>query len=133
MHPHYSWRNLALASGEKVYSYQFTKENGFHGTYHAGELIYAYGNVEKDPHSYRYDESDVELSRIMNSYWVNFAKTGNPNGENLPIWNEFSNEDNQIMELGKNVGPIKDPYHDLYPIIDEYIDYRLAHPKAEKI
>lgn len=128
MHPHYSWRNLAIDSGVKVYSYQFTKENGFHGTYHAGELIYAYGNVEKDSHSYRYDESDVKLSKIMNSYWVNFAKNGNPNGENLNVWDEFSKDDGLIMELGENVGPIKDPYLDLYPIIDEYIDYRLAHP-----
>lgn len=130
MHPHYSWRNLAVDNGEKVYSYQFTKENGFHGSYHAGELIYAYGNVKKSPYSYRYDQSDIELSNMMNSYWINFVKTGNPNGEGLPVWNEYSKADNNLLEFGKNVGPIKDPYVDLYPIIDEFIDYKIANPDA---
>ena len=129
MHPHYSWRNLASDAGDTVYSYQFTKENGFHGTYHAGELIYAYGNVKRSPYSYRYNDSDKLLSETMNSYWINFVKTGNPNGDDLPLWSEYDKTENNLMELGENVGPIKDPYLDLYPIIDEYIDYRIANPK----
>ena len=131
MHPHYSWRNMALNSGKTVYSYQFTKENGFYGTYHSGELIYAYGNVKRSPYSYRYNQSDIDLSETMLNYWVNFVKTGNPNGDNLPKWDEFDSSKNMIMELGENVGPIKDPYTDLYPIIDEFIDYRLANPVVE--
>ena len=129
MHPHYSWTNMAIDAGVNVYRYQFTKENGFYGTYHSGELIYAYGNVENSPYKYRYNESDVALSRTMLSYWTNFAKTGNPNGENLPEWNLFDKNENKIMELGFNVAPIKDPYTELYPIIDDFIDYQIAHPE----
>ena len=128
MHPHYSWTNTAIDAGVDVYRYQFTKENGFYGAYHSGELIYAYGNVEKSPYKYRYNDSDVALSKTMLSYWTNFAKTGNPNGENLPEWNLFDKDENKIMELGSNVGPIKDPYTELYPIIDSFIDYQIAHP-----
>ena len=126
MHPHYSWTNMAIDAGVNVYRYQFTKENGFYGTYHSGELIYCYGNVEKSPYDYRYDSSDAILSKTMMSYWTNFAKTGNPNGENLPIWDLFNKEENKIMELGSNVGPINDPYTELYPIIDSWIDYQLT-------
>ena len=129
MHPHYSWTNMAIDAGVDVYRYQFTKENGFYGTYHSGELIYAYGNVENSPYKYRYNDSDVTLSKTMLSYWTNFAKAGNPNGENLPEWNLFDKTENKIMELGSNVGPIKDPYTELYPIIDDFIDYQIAHPE----
>lgn len=125
MHPHYSWTNMALDAGVDVYRYQFTKENGFHGTYHSGELIYCFGNVKNSPYKYRYDESDVNLSKIMMSYWTNFAKTGNPNGDNLPTWDLFNPSDNKIMELGSNVGPIVDPYIDLYPLIDSFIEEKI--------
>lgn len=131
MHPHYSWRNMAMDNGVKVYSYQFTKENGFYGTYHSGEMIYAYGNVYKSKYDYRYNQSDVKLSNTMLAYWTNFAKTGNPNSQDLPLWEETKKSTNRIQELGSNVGPIVDPYLDLYPIIDEYIDYIIAHPKAD--
>ena len=121
--PHHSWSNYALNNGKTtVYRYQFTKENKYHGTYHAGEMIYAYGNVEKSPYDYRYDKSDVELSHTMLSYWANFVKTGNPNGENLPNWSTYSPLSDSIMELGSHVGSMKDRYVDLYPIIEEYIE-----------
>ena len=120
INPHHSWSNMALKNGETVYRYQFTKENKYHSTYHAGEMIYAYGNVKKCPYSYRYDKSDLELSEIMLSYWTNFAKNGNPNGSNLPTWNSYQSSGDQVMELGKNVGSIDDRYLKLYPIIEEY-------------
>ena len=131
MHPHYSWRNLAYDNGVNVYSYQFSKENGYYGTYHSGELVYAYNNFKKSGHEDCYDESDKKLGQTMLSYWTNFAKSGNPNAEGLPTWSLYNKTDSKIMELGKNVGPIKDPYSELYPIIDDYIDYRLANPKTK--
>ena len=32
---------------------------------------------------------DFQLSDVMQRYWTNFAKTGNPNGGKLPRWPEF--------------------------------------------
>ena len=120
MQPHYSWTNMAKNNGVKVYRYQFTKENKYHTTYHAGEMIYAYGNVKNEDRTYRYNKSDLELSEIMLSYWSNFAKTGNPNGDGLPVWPEFNVGDEVLMELGNNVGPITDKYLKLYPLIEQY-------------
>ncbi len=41
-----------------------------------------------------------ELSRIIQSYWTNFAKTGNPNGPDLPVWPRFepSHQTVQILD-----------------------------------
>lgn len=121
--PHHHWSVMANNNGVDVYRYQFTKNNGFHETYHAGEMIYAYGNVEKarNEYRYRYDDSDIKLSKTMLSYWSNFAKNGNPNGEDLPMWNKYINNE-QVMELGQNVSPIEDKYLSLYELLDEYVD-----------
>jgi para-nitrobenzyl esterase len=35
----------------------------------------------------------------MSSYWVNFAKTGNPNGPGLPEWPAFSNAENKVLDI----------------------------------
>lgn len=131
MHPHYSWTKLAVDNGVSVYKYQFTKENNYYGTYHSGEMIYCYGNVKNSPHSYRYNQSDIDLSEKMLTYWANFAKTGNPNGDGLPTWERF-NDDSDMIELGETIKTIKDRYQKLYPIIDDYIDWRISNPKQEK-
>ena len=121
MHPHYSWTKMAHESGVKVYRYQFTKENGYYGTYHSGEIIYAYGNVEKSTYNNRYNEEDIELSRKMLTYWANFCKTGNPNDEELPQWLEYQDGSKDLMELGSRLGMKEDPYNNLYPLIDEFV------------
>ena len=131
MHPHYSWTNLAIDAGVKVYRYQFTKDNGFYGTYHSGELIYAYGNVKKSSHPQCYNQSDYDLCDRMLSYWTNFVKYGDPNYEESYQWTPYFKSEAKIMELGQNVGLISDPYMDLYKIIDDYIDYRIANPKID--
>lgn len=122
MYPHQSWSKMAIEAGTKVYRYQFTKDNKFHGNYHAGELVYAYGNLERDRHAYRYNESDYSLSKKMINYWASFIKNGNPNYEGCVTWDEYSLTDYKIMELGDHVGPINDPYLNLYPIMEEYVD-----------
>ncbi|MBQ6730578.1 MAG: carboxylesterase family protein [Bacilli bacterium] len=120
--PHHSWSNMAFNNGLDVYRYQFTKENGFHGTYHSGEMIYAYSNIKRSPRQYAYNESDYALMNTMSSYWANYVKSGDPNGEGLPTWPLYNPTDNKVMELGERLGYIDDAYLELYKIIDDYID-----------
>lgn len=122
IYPHHSWSRMAEASGIDVYRYQFTKENGYYGTYHSGEMIYAYGNVKKCEYSYRYDDKDRELSDIMLNYWVNFIKNGNPNKEGFTKWEKWNSKDNKVIEFGKNVGMIDDKYLSLYKIYDKFLN-----------
>ena len=39
---------------------------------------------------------------MMLSYWANFAKTGDPNGNSLPQWPAYNTTDTKIMVLGEN-------------------------------
>ena len=131
INPHESWSNMAINNGVKVYRYQFTKDNGYYGTYHSGEMIYVYGNLYRSKHQFAYNESDYKLQDIMVKYFTNFIKNGNPNEEGLPVWNEY-NSSNDIMELGERVGMFSDRYKDLYPIINGYIDREIERKKEEE-
>ena len=118
--PHDYWSKYALMN-EPVYRYQFTKENGYYGTYHSGELPYAYGNLHMSDKQFAYNKSDYDLSDIMVKYWTNFIKTGNPNSEGVPEWELYNpNNAKPIMELGSNVGMFEDRYVELYKVMDDY-------------
>jgi len=45
------------------------------------------------------------VARAANSYWVNFAKTGNPNGKGLPEWPVYSPQTDKLMNF-TNAGPV---------------------------
>ncbi len=113
---HNCWTRQAIAGGIPAYEYYFTKENGRLGPWHSGDEVYCYGNIPAD--SRLYDDSDRALAELFSSYFANFAKTGDPNGEGLPRW-EASTDGNQLMELGENTGMREDRYLALCEILDE--------------
>ncbi|MCR4901419.1 MAG: carboxylesterase family protein [Butyrivibrio sp.] len=115
---HYDWTRYLANQGKPVYKYYFYKESAGLSNNHAGELPYVYGNLDKNPLAF--NSSDEKLSEIMVSYWTNFAKTGNPNSNDLPIWEEYSNAENQVLGLSDNVEMMEDPYLKVYEIIDKY-------------
>jgi para-nitrobenzyl esterase len=117
---HKKWSDYMVAQDKNVYFYYFSKDNGALRAYHAGELPYAYGNLWR--HKRNYNEEDYKLSEQMQSYWVNFVKTGNPNGDSLPTWDKYTATQNKLLQFDTEVKMIDDPYAKLYPIIDKYQD-----------
>lgn len=109
-----TWAKLQSRTGKsKVYYYYFDKvqpgPSRFRelGAYHSSEIAYAYNNLDKV--DLPYAEVDKNLSDVMSSYWINFAKSGNPNGETLPTWSEFNEKSDMTMELGDHIGMIETP------------------------
>lgn len=119
---HHLWSNYVTGQERPVYEYYFTKTNAALSNYHAGELPYAYGNLWR--HGRLYGEEDRALSQLMQQYWVNFVKTGDPNGAGLPLWERRSAESERLLELGETVGMIEDPYLPLYPVFDRYMNQK---------
>ena len=67
--------------GSSVWMYHFTKPVwGWMGAAHAAEIGFVFGNLEKPT------PDDAELSAAFMEYWVQFAKTGNPNLNEKPTW-----------------------------------------------
>jgi para-nitrobenzyl esterase len=58
------------------------------GAAHSAEIEYAMGNLDSNT-VYAWTPDDYKVSRVMQDYFANFIKTGNPNGPGLPPWPEF--------------------------------------------
>ncbi|MCR5323636.1 MAG: carboxylesterase family protein [Lachnospiraceae bacterium] len=115
---HYLWSNYMASQGRPCYEYYFTKSNKSLSNFHAGEMPYAYGNLWRTKGVYT--DSDFELSEKMQQYWINFAKTGDPNGEGLPMWEPVTQKNRQVLELGDNIFMRDDPYISIYDILEKY-------------
>lgn len=83
--------NAFVANGSPVYLYRFAyvqsamRERLQAGAPHASEIPYVFGTLAARPGSTLTPE-DQAVARMVHSYWVNFAKTGDPNGAGLPTW-----------------------------------------------
>lgn len=62
------------------------------GAVHSAEIEYAMGNLAGNK-DYAWTESDDAVSETMLNYFANFIKTGNPNGDKLPVWPIAKNEE----------------------------------------
>jgi para-nitrobenzyl esterase len=106
-----TWARMTATRGIPVYAYFFSRvapgpDAARLGAFHAGEIIYVFDNLGKSPYPYAnraYDDTDRRLSRQMASYWVNFAATGNPNGDGLPAWPAYTQEQDESLEFGDTV------------------------------
>ncbi len=104
----YLWATeRAKTSKAKAYTYYFTRgipwpEYTEFAAFHTGDVPYFFANLK---HLDRpWEEVDRKLSETASSYWANFAKTGNPNGNGLPNWPVFDTAQQVTMELGEKIG-----------------------------
>ena len=102
----HTWAKTQNVYGKaSVYMYNFTRavpgfdESTRFGAFHTGEVPYAYANLHTVNRPF--EEVDKNLSQKMSSYWVNFTKTGNPNGSGLEFWPSFNNTEQKVQILDK--------------------------------
>jgi len=102
--PAWTWAKLQTEKGKgKAFVYFFDHPRG--GASHAAEIPYVFGNPPPPGLlSKPWKAEDTKLSDLMGSYWVNFAKTGDPNGEGLPEWPAFTTKTTKLMTFDASPG-----------------------------
>ena len=96
---------------------------------HGSELPFVFGKINEsggtDFIGFSRDEQDaavrVRLMNEMMSAWVNFAKTGDPNGEALPTWQLFNSDLQPTMRFGITSKSENAPFHEEYLAMSEFI------------
>lgn len=68
---------------------------------------------------------DKKLSDAIIGYWVQFAKTGNPNGPGLPTWPVYSPTTDLCQELGQRIGPKSVPRSERFEVFQRILTSRL--------
>jgi para-nitrobenzyl esterase len=135
--PTWAWARLQAKTGHgKVYVYYFSHRPPYPnlplfkdwGAAHGGEIQYVFENF---PAAMPPTASDRALSDEISSYWVNFAKTGDPNGTGLPRWPAFTNTSAQAMNLDDPSKAIDVPNLQKLEVLDGYFAWRRESEKGQ--
>jgi para-nitrobenzyl esterase len=102
----YAWANAQLLKGKSnVFVYNFNRKlpsysaaSNF-GAFHTGEVPYVFNNLKTVNRPW--EAIDIQLADQVSNYWVNFVKTGNPNGTNLTIWPAYNAQKEQVLIINK--------------------------------
>jgi para-nitrobenzyl esterase len=134
----WAWAKLQSQQGKgKAYVYYFDHPTPQtpHGSSHAAEIGFVFrtlGGPGQGPSGITGPVSPEQraTSDMMSSYWVNFAKTGDPNGAGLPAWPAFTVQSQQVMHLDAH--PAAGPVPNLREItaLDKYFAWRRQQNKG---
>jgi para-nitrobenzyl esterase len=96
------------------------------GAVHSAEIEYAMGNLATNK-VFAWTEDDFKVSRVMQDYFANFIKTGDPNGSGLPQWRAYNSEPTfprLTIDVETRLGP--DTRRTRYQLLDSIVN-----PKQE--
>jgi para-nitrobenzyl esterase len=138
----WKWSELQMkTSGKSVYRYLYARprpallgtpgqpaatagrggarqQAGPRGAGHSAEIQYAMGNLDLDKR-YAWEPADYEVSKTMQTYFVNFIKTGNPNSAGLPEWVAYRPDNNyQRMRIDVDSHAEPEAHRDRYVALD---------------
>jgi para-nitrobenzyl esterase len=113
------------AAGNPAFEYEFARVplgREALGATHGSEVSYVFGTLDRGIFGVgppaRRTAVDAQISEAMQQYWTNFAKTGDPNGGQLPAWPTFDTSSRAYVQFTDG-GPIakeglRRPYCDLF-------------------
>jgi para-nitrobenzyl esterase len=127
----WTWARLQAKTGKsKVFYYYFDQHPVYpesspragYGSSHGADVPYVFEHLNTNNAQIR--QADLDISDAMSTYWVNFAKRGDPNGEGVPAWPAFSDSNPQVMYFNQvpHTGPV--PGAESLKVLDSYFAWR---------
>jgi len=124
----WKWAELHHASGRRVYRYLYARPRPAtvapasgpppDGAVHSAEIEYALGNLATND-VYAWTPADDSLSALMQSYFANFVKTGDPNGAGLPSWPAaYAGDSTRVMILDARLHAEPAQHEDVFRLLD---------------
>ena len=92
------------ARGASTYAYRFSyvavslRPGWKGGAPHASEIPYVFDTVATK-YGAKLAAADARVALSANTYWANFAKTGDPNGPSLPEWPRYDARSDQVLDF----------------------------------
>ena len=133
--PSFAWVSLQAKTGkspayaaylDQPSEMSFARDPRRRGVAHADDILYLNGHFLTQPDKY---PAESAVSEIIQQYWVNFAKTGNPNGKGLPYWPSFDDSKPTTMNFSNGASLIMRPNREQVDFIDSY--YRAKREETE--
>jgi len=123
----WAWIEAAVTTGKQpVYRYRFDMapfpkdlKAPRLGAYHSAEIEYVFGQLDSKT-DVIWSDADRRVSEMMQKYWSNFAKNGNPNGPGLPNWPPYNASDGwPVMMLSAEPSAHKDELRARYEFLSK--------------
>ncbi len=123
-----------LSKKAPTFMYQFgyvspaNQQRSPFGAGHGSEVSYVFNTLDAPrfgPPS-KPTEAEYELAQKLNQYWINFAKTGNPNGNGLPNWPAYNKQSQDMLDVeldGKTISK-PDPRKARFDVIEKAMKKR---------
>ncbi|MGO9468317.1 MAG: carboxylesterase/lipase family protein [Isosphaeraceae bacterium] len=102
----WTWARMQAKTGQaKVFSYYFAHLPPYPpgstfadwGAGHWAELRYVFDHLSQE--LWAWTDADRALANLMATYWTNFAKSGDPNGDGLPVWPNFTTNRERVLHF----------------------------------
>jgi enterochelin esterase family protein len=130
----WTWARLQANLGKSnAYYYYFDQHQDYpadslqagHGSPHGMEVEYVFGHPTGGPAG-KPSATDLAISDAMMTYWTNFAKYGDPNGQGMLKWPAFSDQNPVLMYFAgtAHTGPV--PNVEGLKALDAYFAWRRA-------
>ncbi len=107
--------------GPSAFLYEFTRVplGNPLGAFHAVEIPYVFGNAGLFTSLGKLEPADYDLSSTIMGYWTRFAATGDPNGDEAPLWPPYDSVTDPHLELGDTIGTGSGLYKEACDLADK--------------
>ena len=136
--PSYAWVSLQAKTGKSAAyaaflaqpsTMSFSQDKRRRGVAHADDIMYLNGHFLNQADKY---PAEAAVSEIIQQYWVNFAKTGNPNAKGLPYWPTFDDSKPTTMQFSNGASLIMRPNREQIDFVDRYYKAKREETESQR-